>query len=61
MIAVKRKLFLQNVMTDAAGTVLSLQLHVVPHLCTCCCLAEQQCQRCNALVVLGVTSALAGA
>ena len=43
MIAEKRKLFLQNVMTDAAGTVLSLQLHVVTHLCTCCCLAEQQC------------------
>lgn len=48
-------------MTDAAETVLSLQLHVVVHLCTCWCLAEQQCQCCNALIVFVVKCALAGA
>jgi len=52
---------MQNVMTDAAETVLSLQLHVVVHLCTCWCLAEQQCQCCNALIVLVVKRVLAGA
>ena len=47
---------MQNVMTDAAKNVLSLQLHVVTHLCTCWCLAGQQYQCSNALVVLVVNA-----